>query len=432
MQCRQRQRPSALVNRRRGRHQKALLLAGLAGLMAGCRAPRIVDSANPAVLPTFLFMAVGISEDQPVTAELVEGMRQQLQELTQAFRKVHPSVSIQLQVYPDAALRRQLARRNLTGLGPDLLLVGGQTALELEREGMVRSVRFPAAVTEQLLPGPRMRMSLKDGQLAGLPMQLVPELACFNRARLRQPPADLDQLVARSATGLRVGLPTETSNLFWTAGSMGANQSLGRASRGERLTPAERQPIQAWLAWLQQASLQKEIGFYSAPEQLQELQAGRLDWITCRSTSIPRLRQVLGDRLGVSTLPAGPGGEPTPVTRELVWAFGVSSSPRQRRAAENLAVFTLQPLIQRSFTVRSMEVLPVNRRVAVPVASSAILTAMVDSLRQSLAADVINQEIRPGDRRLPQLERLLNRLVVGELDPSSAAAEMVQLLGRQR
>jgi arabinogalactan oligomer/maltooligosaccharide transport system substrate-binding protein len=402
------------------------MLPVLAVLVAGCRA--LPPLPRPP-WPTVLFLSVGISDDNPVTPELLERGRRQLHELTEAFRKVHPSISIQLQVFTDTELRRQLARRNRTGLGPDLLLVQGITALELERQGLVRPMRFPATVTDELQAGPRMRLSLNNGQLAGLPYQLIPELACFDRRRLRQAPRQLEELVERSGTGLRVGLASELSNIVWTAGALGANPALTRAAQGMPLSGSEHRTVEGWLAWLQSASLQKELGFFSAEQQVQELIAGRLDWITCRSTHLPRLRKALGEHLGVSALPAGPGGDATPVTRDVVWAFGVGSSPRQRQAAEDLAVFTIRPLIQRGQTVRDMDVLPVNRRVAVPVASSSILAAMVTSQRQSQGTDPLNQELRPGDPRLPQMERLLSRLVVGELEPTTAARLLMQELG---
>lgn len=411
------------------RIRPALALPVLTALVAGCQAP--AGPLRPP-WPTVIFLAVGISDDNPVTPELLQRGRRQLDELTAAFRKVHPSISIQLQVFTDSELRRQLARRIRTGLGPDLLLVQGATAIELEQQGLVRPMRFPAAVSDQLLPGPRQRLSLAGGQLAGLPYQLIPELACFNRRRLSEGPDHLKELVQRSAGGLRVGLASELSNIVWTAGALGADPALIKAAQGGPLGAAERGTIERWLAWLQSASLQKELGFYTAEQQVQELIAARLDWITCRSTHLPRLRAALGGNLGVSTLPAGPGGEATPVTRDVVWAFGVGSSPRQRQAAEDLAVFTIRPLIQRSQTVREMDVLPVNRRVAVPVASSATLAAMVSSQRQSGGADPLNQQLRAGDPRLPQLERLMNRLVVGELDPAAAAALLVQELGGRR
>jgi len=94
------------------------------------------------------------------------------------------------------------------------------------------------------------------------------------------------------------------------------------------------------------------VNFYKQQELLlQGLMNGQLDWISCSSTNLARLRKALGDRLGVAVLPSGPAGAATPLLRYRLWVFGPDSNPQQQRIAEAFVRLSLTPTMQRFLTL---------------------------------------------------------------------------------
>lgn len=376
-----------------------------------------------------LFLAIGIDASQSLTNAMLQEQKRQSDALVQAFRQLHPGVRVTVAVYREDQLERELGARHAAGFGPDLLLVNGSTARSLEQLGLVQPMRFPSPVTAQLFPTVLRRAQRPDGSLVAMPMFLQPQLACFNRRRLQTSPSDLAGLLQASTQDVEVGLALTPGELFWTAGSLGAAQSVQRAAEGQPLRSDDRRAILGWLRWLQAANLLERVNFFPDDETLiRGMVAGRLDWIPCRSASLSRLRHSLGDQLGVAALPGGPGGPATPINRLRMLAFGVDSSPGQRRLAEALARFSINPLIQRNLTVSTQEVLPVNRYVPAPVASSAVLGALVAALRQGEASNRIAQDLTASDPRFPPLLRELVRLVFGEATPEQATDALIALL----
>jgi maltose-binding protein MalE len=379
------------------------------------------------VLPTTLYMAVGIRNDSAITSQIQKSLRERLGILERSFQELHPGVKLELLLFADDRLVEELRRRNRSGLGPDLLMVQADTARQLAALGLTRPVRFPPAVSDQLQPALLERLALGGGELAGLPWSLQPQVACFNRGRMARSPATLQELLQASAEGRRVGLGADLGNLGWTLGALGAFDSMVAMLKGGPVPPDLQRRLRGWLQWLRNADLQQRVSFFPSQEKLLEgLKAGELDWITCRSTHISALRTTMGPRLGVAPLPAGPEGEPSPISELRVFSFGRGSSPRQRRAAEALAAFTVNPQAQRSFIVHTGEVLPVNRHVQVPVESSSELAALVTAQQQaSLASSLPLARLQPINAKL---NRILTRFLYGDLEEAAAADLLITTL----
>ena len=243
------------------------------------------------------------------------------------YRQIHPDTHFQFGVYPEDQMVEVMRRRSRGGLAPDLLLVNGDTALRLRQAGLVDP--FPirkdqlAIFNEEELG----RLRSPDGRLAGLPVTVQTQLGCFNRQRLSEPPSTLPELLDATANGHPMGLSLDLYYLFWIVGSTGALPAIDKAVLGQPLNPAEREALTGWLAWLQNASNQQRVTFFpDQPTAEAEFKAGRLDWIPCRSTVLPQLRQVMGSALGVAPLPDGDGHRASPINRLRVLALGRSSS----------------------------------------------------------------------------------------------------------
>jgi arabinogalactan oligomer/maltooligosaccharide transport system substrate-binding protein len=397
----------------------------LLGSVAGCQVkrPKVVQK-----LRGTLYIAVGIN-DEALDTELQSEVRRRMNQLQNLFRSLHPDVRLSVQVYPEATLPLELTIRNLAGLSPDLLVVNESTAQALNHAGLIRPIRLPASVTDQLDVVSVERTRLPDGRLVGVPLDLQPQLACFDRRRLPRSPATIDELVAESDRGLEVGLSLDAASIAWTLGPLGAIESVGAVMGGAPVTPLMRQRIGHWLGWLYATDQKRHITVFPTQSLLlEQLMKGELDWITCRSISLQRLRTRLGKHLGVAPLPSGPHGAASPITEERLMALGKSSSEGQRRLAEALARFAISPLRQRDLIQQGENVLPVNREVTPPVATSEEMAAMVASREQSLRS--VSFKLVQKSNLLMQDEwvTLLTRFIFDDLDRQKVLDGLIEIL----
>ena len=396
----------------------------LAWLLSGC------STSSRDALRGRIFVAIGASYSDRLSSTVIQERISQTTQLIKSFQALHPEVEAEINVFSEGDLQQAIGRRNATGLGPDLIFLDGMTAHILAVAGVVRPMRFPQSTIDQIEPASFDRLRLNNGSVAGLPLLLEPQIACFNRTRLAKSPSSLQGLLELAETGIEIGFSLDYGGLYWIAGPLGAAPALKTVALGQPITPAQRQQVRYWLQWIQAAQLLQHINYYGPEEDLvQGLMQGRLDWIPCHSNTLVRLRQKLGPRLAVAPLPGDFAGPATPITRERVWAFGVNSSANQRRIAEAFATFTVNPLIQRSLTISIQNQLPVNRHVPPPVASSAVLEAMVTAEQQGQASEQIVRLIPPQDQRRRQVAQLMMRLVFGEISPDQATDALIKELG---
>jgi hypothetical protein len=413
----------------------ALLLALLAGGLGGCRAPRPSPGVDGLERPrggVVVFLAMGIPSDETIDTELMEAMKERLDLTLREFHLIHPEAHVQLQLYPEEQLPREVRMRDAAGLAPDLFFVNDSTAARLHRQGLTRAVRMPASLVSRLKPAAVRRFQTPSGELTSLPVLLLPQLACFDQRRLPLPqaPTDLDALLRLAEGGLRVGLPLDGFNLAWTLGSLGAAKSLDEIFAGQPATPARREALGRWLAWLKEADQIPDLAFQLSQSQLvEDLARGRLDWTSCRSTHLARLRKDLGPHLGLAPLPAGPGGLPTPLSRQRVLAFGRNSSPAQQAVAQVFARFVITPLTQRNLALQREEVMPVIHSLKLPPGRKgtlrllAVAQALGNKTQQASQAMFQN-----GDQHGEAMGRVVSRYLYGELDKEGAVDALVRTI----
>ena len=408
-------------------HVRRLTLALLASVaLAGC--------SNGRQTPTLLTVAIGIDTDQRVDTEQRQNFKERIETLLTEFRQLYPNTRVDVGLYAEETLISAIQRRSRSGLQPDLLLVSGYTAQKLLEDGLVDPYPANPALLRNFEPATLNRVRNAKEQLAGLPVLLQTEISCFDRRRMPRPPRNLEALAAASASSQTVGLTVEPSNLFWTAGSLGAVPALTQIVTGQKLGAAERSALVGWLRWLQQASGQQDINFF--PNQIaadNEFRAGRLSWIPCRSINVPPLRKKFGNNLGIAPLPNGANGFiASPINKVRVLALGRRSSAIGRQRALSFVQFVVNPLSQRTLTMGSQTVLPVNRFVTVPVKSSQVLETMATAAQQGHQADELAARLNRGGPSRGRIQTLLTELVFGETNPEVAADQLVRLLEPRR
>jgi ABC-type glycerol-3-phosphate transport system substrate-binding protein len=377
--------------------------------------------------------------DPPDSATLSkESLHSAWDPLLKAYQRLHPGVHLNFNfvVFQDQQLKEELRRRNSRGLGPDLIVIDASTANDLLNEGLISRIKVPADAQNSLQPWILSRVQVPGG-LAALPVALEPQLSCYNRARIARPPATLEELLQLAASGRRIGLSVFPKSIWWTTGPLGVNQALmqhleTQPGRGERINSNDQAAITTWLRWLREASLQSHVNFFNNDEDLLNgLSNGQLDWISCLSFNLPRLKRQMGDNLGVANLPAGPYGMASPDSLVRVVGFGVNSSPIQRQRAMELGLLQLNPLMQHLLTVNNQQSLPVNRFAQAPVASSAKLKALINAQEQFKQSSLFSQSplaLNRLDNYSRELEALLTQVVVDVIGPEQASARLIKIL----
>ena len=380
-------------------------------------------------LPVMLYLAMVVDQDSTLDTSTQTDFRQRIELIIRDFRKIKPNVEVQVALYQRANLKRELQRRDASDLGPDLVVTDAPQANQLLSDGLTEPLPFQTFNRQQTDEALWERVKLNDGRITAQPIVIYPQIACFNRETVETPPTTLQELLQQGASGTRVGLAVNFSELLWTAGSLGAIQSLANASDGETLSAQNTETMVRWLAWLQRASAQQNITFFQDQGQLENLlNDGELDWVSCNSNSLLRLREKMGNNLGVSPLPNGPGGTASPMNALRVVALGANSSPRQREMAVSLAQFITNPMVQRNLSLRSLAFLPVNPAVAVPVRSSRTLATLVQSREDSM----LHESALAGLAHHRNLNRdgsqVLIPLVFGASNPQSSLDSLLKAL----
>ena len=358
--------------------------------------------------------------------------------LKDEYRRLHPNVRLILFTVTEDQVEEDLRRRTSRGLGPDLILLRAPMANTLLKEKLIAPLPDSPSMARSIAQvAPRYLQRVRYGsELAGLPLHELVTLACFNRHKVPDPPRTTEDLMAMAAAGRTVGLSIDPYGIWWTAGTLDADDAIvpiltGVLPSSPAALKQSEVKITRWLAWLRQIAQQSKVDIASGSEELTEaLKSSRLDWIPCFSLTLDTLKTAMGDRLGVSALPSGPGGPPSTYNTLQVWAFGLDSSPGQRQNASDLAQLSVDPLLQRRYVLESQEVLPVNRAVNTPVASSGILAALTEAQRQfesgspmltkAFTSDHINVVAR-------RLDTVIQQVMAGVLTPEEGTQMILRL-----
>ena len=404
----------------RARLSASVVLSAL--LLSGC-------SLLGNELPVMLYLAMVVDQDSTIDTSTQTDFRQRIQLIISDFRKIKPNVEVQVALYKRDNLKQELQRRDASDLGPDLVVTDAPQANQLLSEGLTEALPFQTFNRQQTDEALWERVKLDDGRITAQPMVIYPQIACFNREMVENPPTTLQNLLQQGASGTRVGMAVNFSEVLWTAGSLGALQSLAEASDGQSLSAQTTETMVGWLTWLQRASAQQNITFFEDQGQLENLlKDGELDWVSCNSNSLLRLRKQMGDNLGVSPLPSGPGGTASPMNAVRVLALGANSSPRQRDMAVSLAQFITNPMVQRNLSLRSLAFLPVNPAVAVPVRSSRTLATLVQSREDSMLHESALARLNHHRNLNRDGSQVLVELVFGASTPQDSLQSLLKAL----
>jgi ABC-type glycerol-3-phosphate transport system substrate-binding protein len=397
-----------------------LLLAVLLTLgLAGCR----IASQLASQMATQLRVFVAVGDDRDSDEE--RSLNALKQQVVEEYLANNPDIRLQVRFLPEKELKRQVLRQSAVGAGPDLVISRVIPAAQLYKDGLVSAASLDTSDVAEL--NLRELEQFRSGVgYPVLPFLFEPSLACFNRKRVKNPPRQLSDLQKLAASGIRVALPIEVDELIWTAQSFGQRNDLillisgGKWGKGQAsLEEQNRAGKLAWLQWLANLNLEQNVSFAATLENLlPRLEDGSVDWISCNSTAVPRLRAKMGDQLGLSLLPASNDGRPAgALTRMLVISFGRDSTAKEREQAERFAMFLLNDYSQSKIMLRAIGNLPANQDVPVPRKEMPDLGVMEDSLSTAFVLPFSTSERIPTQAR-ERVNTLLKRNIYQEWTPS--------------
>ena len=334
---------------------RAALLALLAGIVSGCNLgmPRVLRVAKSTTDPGELNM-----EESMRDRHVVKEVATLLQEFDPDLR-LHPTSISQ------ANLIKEISRQTGSGLGPDLIITNGTNALALLQQQLTQPIALTEKEKAKISPIALERVTTPQGVIAGIPISQYVQLACYDKRRLQTPPQTLQDVATASSQGKVFGFAMHLEDLYWTLGGFGATPALQAALDQQMPSTTHSRRLRAWMDWLRTASFQQNVLFLNDQMALRnQLIKGELDWITCWSSQLPQLRTSLKEHLGVTTLPSGPIGQATPITRLQVWTLGRNSSAGQRRESRALLQFMVEPWAQKTMALKYRTSFPVNPQVA--------------------------------------------------------------------
>jgi len=432
----ERRRPP-LVGRSGRPHGLRLLVVALASLAAGCG-----SSTDPS--------HGGVNLEPPVNLQVLvssgrvserfnrANLRKVVESEVNDFSRSNPRIYLHLRFAPEEEVMSVVRKRSDLGAGPDLILSREWLALQMARENLTE----PSGLTSRdLAPFKILNLSdfqQKDGY-ASLPLLLQPNLACYNRKSFKQAPATLAELLRRAEEGRVIGLSLVLDQVIWTGTGFDAQAPVLKLfdtpadqPGGSSLTSTDRTKVLAWLRWLYRANTNPNVQFSDTNEDLAErLMKRQADWISCNSAVVPILRKALGNDLGLSVFPGEQDGQPArAVARLQMISFGRDSSPGQRKAAEQFALFLLNDYSQNVVMSKTHGVLPVNGNVIIPSKRSPELAAF----NASKPYAIVPSFDRAVGVRLERtaLTRLIKRTVYGDISSEEALRNLEEIARNRR
>ena len=419
MRCRSRDTKSSRALRRIG-------LLALGVLLTAC------SNRNRQQPTSLLRVARTLPSSETVTTADSERDRKLLRQFQTSVREVVPGLQLQPSLYTESSIEAELRRQTNSGLGPDLVISDARTIHALFEARLLDPVPLTKDQRQAVAPTLLKRLTNDQGQITGLPVSQSLQLACYDKSKLKTPPASLSELAKASSGESVFGIAQNFEDLYWSMGSFEAGPALVTSLRGQTPTAPETRQLVRWLGWLQDTSFQQNVIFLrDQPTLRRQLIQGRLNWISCWSTQLPQLREAMKEKLGVSVLPAGPVGQATPVSKLQVWGLGRNSSQRQRASSEELMQFIVQPWAQKTWSLRYRTSYPVNP-VAAAIVNSQIPGTDELYLMKSREGIMIGDEIMASLDANPELNEglqdIINDVIFGTESPAQAAGKIHQLL----
>ncbi len=342
------------------------------------------------------------------------------------FTKLYPQVKILTNFIATEELVEKLEGEVEKGLGPDLIftqhfhifpLIKAKVLVPVDKDSIEIS-QFRSEALDQVL---------YQGKMYGVPLDLITQVLCFNKKKVKELPETLSELMTQARAGNTVGILSRFDDTLWGTRIFGG-QVLD--TQGRMILDQGGGWVR-WMEWLINAKNEPKLILNEDPLILQNaFIEEQLAYNVCWSSQIPLLRESLGsDKLGVTLLPGEENQQAAPPLLVEALLFSSASSTTQNQIALKFAQFLANNQQQIDVATRLSSVIPANKN------------AIIDHRLFPLQGILQKQSQKVVVYSLDQTEKInaiinygrdfYTRVMVGEISPEQAASQLTQTINSQ-
>lgn len=261
---------------------------------------------------------------QPWSDRLAGGLAQAAAD----YMALCPEVTITVEERPFSEIVAIYAQPGGQTGRPDLILGPGAWVMSFTRAGSIQPLanQISAEMRQRFIPAALRTMELEN-ELYGIPFWADIDVLYYNARLVSDPPVTLAELKQKAGAGSRVGLPAGFAQLYWGATAFGAQLFTPQL----RLSLVQTGFVN-WLAWLGEAQREPNVFLLEDLAQAQaDFIAGDLALLVGPASALGELEAQMPATLGVTRLPAGPGGDARPWLQTSAF-FMTAGLPEEQQA----------------------------------------------------------------------------------------------------
>jgi maltose-binding protein MalE len=346
-------------------------------------------------------------------AEVLNGMISQ-------FENVYEEVDVISVYVPAQELEKKYLREAQYGFAPDLLLASNNLIVPLIKAKLLTPLDDIYTLSDLAVFKIAALQSLRSqGKLFGLPLTLDTYALYYNQDLVKSPAQTLDQLLYEIGLGKVLALPTTFFGAVWGIAAFG-----GKVQTPEGQILLNQGGFEQWLNWLKLVQASPYV-FMSSDKTplLNKFLAGEAAYYIGDSKDLSKVRRSLGNKVTVTTLPSGPGGQAAPYLESEALLFNQSSSAKQQMLAIQFANF-LTSTEQQRVLMRDLGRVPANDQIRIDSNAETTLGGFELQAKTSLdfKGNDITRELIFGKGR-----EVYEQVLSGVLSPRTAAQRLTDI-----
>ncbi len=360
------------------------------------------------------------------TESLIAEYEKTLRGEVEKFTILYPRVKIVVEFFPPERKLEQFVKQVKKGFGPDLILTQAQNIPLLIQAGALQELSDRSFDLSHFRPEALSQVR-HQGKLYGLPIYLSTQVLCYNKAKVKELPTTLSELLAQAQAGYVVGIFSGFDETFWGAQIFGGQlfDSQGR------LILEQGGGWARWMEWLRTAQDQPNVILSGDESALQQaFTEGRLAYTVCWSNWIPSLRKALGkDNFGVTLLPGEANQSAGPLLNANVAMFNRFSNANQTQLARRFALFLTNIAQQRLIATKLQHAIPAHKNVQVNRGLFPLQGVLTEQSKTGFAISL--NEAQKMNALVSYGDVLYQQVLGGEISPTEAAAKLTETINAQ-
>lgn len=336
---------------------------------------------------------------------------QALSQALEAMKAQMPDVAVNVLQIPFDQVFNKWETEVAAGGGPDMFTVPNDNTGNQARGNLIAPLDDLLAGKMDMFPASSFEGAVVDGKIFGVPGIAKAVALYYNMETLPTPPATTDELLQLVKDGKKIAINQSAYHNFgWLTGAFGGTlmdaDGVCVADQGGFADALQ------FMADLKAAGANFETDGGKADTLFRQ---GDVDMIINGPWVLADYKKDLGDKLGVASMPAGPGGPATPLAGVDYWHVNPNASPEQQQLATDIALFLFGPEGAQIYTDVSLS----------PMVAKGVKAA--DPLVQAFADAAAEGFPRPQSKEFGNwwgpFGDAVTKVMEGQLDPTAAVAE---------